>query len=166
MRIIHLIRHAKPAKTGVFLGGTDVGIDGSPIEPSAINADYILVSPLRRARETAAALFPGRTAQIVNSLAERRMGEWEGKTWDEVARSWPQMAAQASADWFSVTPPGGEPWSEFYIRVEAAFDGLPQLGTIVIVSHVGVNALLRYMAGKGEYASFQQAYCEIVTVED
>jgi len=164
MGVVHLIRHGKPVTTGVLLGSSDVPLMNEDIGPSPINVDRVYTSPLQRALRTAELLFPNCPIAILPELAERGIGEWELRTWAEVQTGWPGLAERASADWLSVTPPGGEPWDLFAARVTRAWDAISKNGSTAIVAHAGVNSVLAHLAGVGDIASFQQNYLEIISI--
>ena len=160
---MHLIRHGRPAVTGVLLGSGDVALASEELAPSMLAVDHVLASPLARARRTAELLFPGFAIEFVPELAERGLGEWEQKRWDDVEAGWPELAARASLDWFGTTPPGGEPWGVFVARVERGWRAVPRLGTTAVVAHAGVNSVLAHLAAGRELSSFQQDYLEVIS---
>lgn len=162
MGLIYLIRHGRPAVSGVLLGASDVPLAGDAIAVSPIVVDRVLTSPLVRARRTAELLFPGMALTVVPEFAERGLGEWEGRRWDEVERVWPELARQAGEDWFAVTPPGGEDWAGFTARVAAGWARVPRSGSTAIVAHAGVNAVLRQLVDGRDPVSFTQNYLEAI----
>ena len=164
MGLVHLIRHGKPATTGVMLGSSDVPLLSEDIRPSLLNVDRIYASPLQRARRSAELLFPDSELVILPELMERRMGEWELKSWADIEAGWPELAERANVDWFRTTPPWGEPWNEFVARVTCGWDAILKSGSTAIVAHEGVNAVLAHLAGMGGIASFQQAYLEVISI--
>jgi broad specificity phosphatase PhoE len=102
--------------------------------------DLVVTSPLRRARRTAEAVADTTGAPLLvdDDLAETDFGDWEGRTFGEVRKQWPDEmdAWMASAD---VAPPGGESLSAAARRALAALDRMlaEHFGkTIVVVSHV------------------------------
>lgn len=162
MGMIYLIRHGRPTVSGRLLGSSDVPLAETELEPSALEVDRVLTSPLVRARATAEQLFPGAALQVVPELQERHLGAWELKTWGEVELAWPEESAEAMRDWFGMTPPGGESWVEFCIRVEAAWNSIPMQGNTAIVAHAGVNSVLWHLATDGDPGAFRQDYLEVV----
>jgi probable phosphoglycerate mutase len=108
----------------------------------------IYSSPLRRARETAAAAAGelGLEIAIVDDLRETAFGEWEGRTFAEVQKQWPDELAAWLAD-PSVAPPSGESFDTTMARVLAARDALVASHpgqTVLVVSHVTpIKVLLR-----------------------
>lgn len=94
----------------------------------------IVVSPLLRARQTAqpAAEVLGLAPRIVDDLAERDWGAWEGQ---------PRTMLQREA-----TPPGGESPQGFATRIRAGLEQIDLSIPTLIVAHAGtgreVHALL------------------------
>jgi alpha-ribazole phosphatase len=161
--LIHLIRHGRPEVTNVLLGSSDVPLASEELPPSELGVDYVVASPLRRARRTAELLFPGFEISIFPEFVERDLGKWEQKHWSEVEAGWPDLAAQANTDWFATTPPGGERWPDFAARVESRWRKLPRERTTAIVAHIGVNAVLANLATGRDLVSFQQDFLEVVS---
>jgi ribonuclease H / adenosylcobalamin/alpha-ribazole phosphatase len=102
--------------------------------------DLVVSSPLSRARTTAEAVAGATGAGLVidDDLAETDFGDWEGLTFSEVMKRWPEeMAAwMGSAD---VAPPGGESLSSAARRALTSLDRLLAEhlhATMVVVSHV------------------------------
>jgi probable phosphoglycerate mutase len=85
--------------------------------------DAVVSSPLKRAFATAAAAADalGLEVMVEDDLRETDFGDWEGYTFAEIRRRWPdEMAAwMASPD---VAPPGGESFTATATRVLAARD--------------------------------------------
>jgi len=162
--VIYLIRHARPVHSGVLLGAMDSPLADEHVEPCELLVDRVWTSPLQRASLTAKLLFPSHEAVIVQGLAERGLGEWEGMSWAEVKERRAEDAARALEDWFAFTPHGGERWGQFVERVSAVWLGVPRDGATAIVAHVGVNAVLHSLATGADISSFQQDYGEVVEI--
>ncbi|WP_224386821.1 bifunctional RNase H/acid phosphatase [Pseudonocardia sp. ICBG1293] len=123
---------------------------GQDVEPAAV-----LSSPLRRARQTAAAVAEttGADLEIRDALIETDFGGWEGLTFTEARERDPELYGRwlGSAD---VEPPGGESFRAVGERVEAErarivreFAGR----TVILVSHVTpIKMLLRTALGAGD----------------
>jgi broad specificity phosphatase PhoE len=164
--LIHLIRHERPAITGLLLGSTDLPLaEDVRIAPSLLRVSAVFCSPLRRARDTASCMFPGQPTTLCPQLAERDLGAWDGLTWAEVEQRWPEQARTASLDWFASTPPGAERWVDFEGRLARAFATIRLVDGAAVVAHAGVNAVLWELAGQGRAMQFQQQYGEIVSIE-
>ena len=102
--------------------------------------DVIIASPLRRARQTAeeAAAATGAPVEFDEDLRETDFGEWEGLTFTEAQRRWPDEVAAWLAD-PAAAPPGGESFAAVAVRVQAARERLMAghaRETALVVSHV------------------------------
>jgi ribonuclease H / adenosylcobalamin/alpha-ribazole phosphatase len=146
-----LLRHGETPLSGErrYAGRGDIPLTATGLEQAAAAAarlaargglDLIVTSPLRRTRQTAAAVAAAAGVPLVagDGWAETDFGEWEGLSHAEAERAWPeQMAA-----WFndtSAAPPGGESFAATSERVLAALDTLlaEHAGaTVLVVSHV------------------------------
>ncbi|MFI6496665.1 histidine phosphatase family protein [Nonomuraea typhae] len=111
--------------------------------------DVIVSSPLKRARQTAEAVAARTdlTVEVDEDLRETDFGAWEGHTFTEIQRRWPDELAAWLAD-PSVAPPDGESFAEAGRRVHRVRDRLVEqhLGkTVLVVSHVTpIKMLLRF----------------------
>lgn len=107
------------------------------LQPAAI-----VSSDLSRAAETAQALAAVTGLPVVTDpdLRETDGGQWQGLTREEIIASTPELFLGWVAG-HDVRPPGGEVRSEVVTRVVAAVTrhvaGLPEGGTLVVVSHGG-----------------------------
>ena len=93
-----------------------------------------LVSPLRRAQQTAQIALGGYSYVTDPLLAEAQAGAFEGHTLDEIAQSHPEIFAACphNLDLFCAAP-GGEGFASFFARVEATLGALE--GPTVLVAH-------------------------------
>ncbi|GAA2884145.1 bifunctional RNase H/acid phosphatase [Streptosporangium fragile] len=116
-------------------------------DPYGIQA--IVSSPLKRARATAEAVAARTGLEVVveEGLRETDFGQWEGHTFTEIQRRWPDELAAWLAD-PSAAPPGGESFGEAARRVQATRDLLLERyegKRVLIVSHVTpIKMLLRF----------------------
>jgi len=164
--LVYLIRHAEPEVSGVLLGRTDIALRSTSIPAAPFTAATVFASPLIRARRTAELLFPSQAVTVLDGFAERDLGEWEGRSWDEVERDWPELAGSAALDWFGTTPPSGEPWGCFSERIASAWHAARQAERpIAVIAHAGVNAVLAQLIAGSNPAEFRQAYLEALTFE-
>jgi probable phosphoglycerate mutase len=102
--------------------------------------DAIVASPLSRARATAEEVGRacGLEVTLDEGLRETHFGEWEGHTFAEVQRRWPDELAAWLADG-DVAPPGGESFAATARRVRQARDRVLARHpgrTVLVVSHV------------------------------
>ncbi|MGV9778808.1 bifunctional RNase H/acid phosphatase [Streptosporangium sp. NPDC003464] len=108
----------------------------------------VVSSPLRRARATAETVAARLGLEVVvdEGLREVDFGDWEGHTFTEIQRRWPDLLAAWLAD-PSAAPPGGESFGEAARRVQATGDRLVERyegRTVLAVSHVTpIKMLLR-----------------------
>lgn len=135
-----------------FQGASDIGLSergraqaeclGRAIDGRRLAAVY--VSPLLRARETAAiAVRQGAIPVIpIDALRELSLGEWEGRTVDEIRgeEGDPYLAWLRAPHDFP--PPGGEPLDRVAARVRAALDGIAAAhggeDEVLVIAHGGV----------------------------
>jgi probable phosphoglycerate mutase len=85
--------------------------------------------------------------EIEDGFAEADFGEWDGHTFGEIAKRWPQEMAA----WFEdehAAPPGGESYAQIARRVQAARDRVVAAHAgrnVVVVSHVTpIKMLVRF----------------------
>ncbi|MET7465706.1 bifunctional RNase H/acid phosphatase [Nonomuraea sp. NPDC005501] len=110
--------------------------------------DVIVSSPLARARRTAQAVAErtGLPVEVDDDLRETDFGAWEGHTFTEVQRRWPEELTRWLAD-PGTAPPGGESFTQVAERVQRASDRLLERyegRTVLVVSHVTpIKTLLR-----------------------
>lgn len=125
-------------------------LSGQGVEPAVV-----LSSPLRRARQTAAAVAEttGADLEVRDGLIETDFGGWEGLTFTEARERDPELHGRwlGSAD---VEPPGGESFRAVGERVEAERARIVEEfagRTVVLVSHVTpIKMLLRTALGAGD----------------
>ncbi|WP_037346458.1 histidine phosphatase family protein [Sciscionella sediminilitoris] len=108
----------------------------------------VVSSPLGRASQTARAVSAatGAPLEIDQGLVELDFGEWEGLTFGEAARRYPDEHRAWLRD-PSVPTPGGESFEQVHERVLASLGNLVERHggqTVVLVSHVTpIKTLLR-----------------------
>lgn len=145
---IELIRHGETAyqAEGRYQGRSDVPLSEAgrrALAPAGRAAETVCVTPLRRAVETAAILFPQAAQIAVDALREMDFGVFEGRNYQEMAED---PAYRAWVDGGCLGPcPGGESKDAFCGRVCPAFAALVDeaLGRgaaeLVIVAHGGTQ---------------------------
>ena len=142
---VTLIRHGKTAGN---LERRYTGVTDAPLCPEGraeaerarkdVTRSTVYVSPLKRARETAAILFPNAEQIVVEDLHEMDFGDFEGRTADEmvndpVYRKWVDDLCEGAC-------PNGESQAGFRERVTAALSETLKSAKddVVIVAHGGV----------------------------
>lgn len=146
--LIYLLRHGATSYNaeGRYQGRTAVPLSAegrAALAPADFSPESVYVSPLSRAAETAAILFPGAAQIPVPALTEMDFGVFEGRTWREMEcnsnyRAWVEGGCTGPC-------PGGESRGEFSDRVCGAFAQLvdQELASgaerLVIVAHSGTQ---------------------------
>lgn len=170
MASLFLIRHAEPEITGVLLGQLDPPLSSNgrlqaAEALSSLRVDTVLVSPLRRATETARFINASRVVEL-KDLREIDQGEWTGKTWSEIETEWTDLAVQKTKDWLRITAPGGESWARFMNRIRSAWAIVQAApGPAAVVGHQAVNAALKHLIDGSDPLRFTQNYGEVIRVE-
>ena len=143
-------------------GGLDAGVASQPAGTAGSGAvggeldehsdsTAIYTSPLERAIETAEPIARRRgiDPQAVPGIGELHLGEWEGKSFDELSGMSQWAAYNRSRS--SVRPPGGELMIECQTRMVRTVERLAKTHpeeTIAIVSHADpIRLLLCFFLG-------------------
>jgi alpha-ribazole phosphatase len=143
---VALVRHPTPLiGPGICYGRLDIAMDPAAepqvarivADPRLLDMRGVWTSPARRCREVADAA--GRTLGVTPvddpRLLELDFGEWEGQSWDSIARADLDRWAAGPLDF---APPGGETGAALIVRVRAFFMDLCRHGRdCVVVSHGG-----------------------------
>ncbi|MCW1712138.1 MULTISPECIES: histidine phosphatase family protein [Synergistaceae] len=151
---IYLIRHAKPDLPHggkLYYGSTDYPLSEEGVMMAkrlaevlrGVEANMVFSSDLRRARETAEIALAGRTCEIrpVRGLREIHLGDWEGRSFDEVRLTWNEIYEKRGVSFDSVGPPGGESFKDLQKRTVPVFDEILRdnpCGNIMLFAHGGV----------------------------
>ena len=142
--LIYLLRHGETAwnRERRYQGRTDIPLSDrgrALLRRADFSPGLVYVSPLIRARETAAILFPGARQIVIQNFQEMDFGAFEGRTAGEMAddpayRAWVEGGCRGRC-------PGGESLAEFSDRVWTAFAKLLETKPerLVIVAHGGVQ---------------------------
>ncbi len=167
-----LLRHAPTAGNlkKCYVGVTDepLCLQGAALA-RALGQDETLprayVSPMLRARQTAALWYPNARLITVDGLTEMNFGAFEGRTYkelqsDPVYQAWLATRCEGPC-------PGGEDMAEFSRRTAAAFEravhGAAERGehTAVFVAHGGtVMAVMHALDPDGGYFERRVEPCE------
>lgn len=156
-RYIYLVRHGKLVTANQerrYIGQIDI-----PLSEEGVHQARLLQTEL--ARQELAAVFCSDlmrsidTAKIITEklnikltirreLREISMGDWEGKTFREIAQAYPAEYAKRGENIVSYRIHGAESFAECQSRILAAFTGIINVTqeNILIVGHAGINRLL------------------------
>ena len=101
MRNLYLVRHGKPQypdEHSYCVGQTDFSLSMlGHLQAVLLNEELsdkisgVYCSPLLRAVETAGHMAPELPHIIVSDLSERNLGEWDGLSFDEIRKRWPDI---------------------------------------------------------------------------
>lgn len=129
-----LIRHGPTDAPGRLHGRSDPGLAEAPAR-AAFAVDAIRVSPARRARATAEALWPGTELREDARLWEQDFGDWDGLAYADLP-DLGELGREALADH---APPGGESFAGMAARVATALReaGATAEGRVAVVAHAG-----------------------------
>jgi alpha-ribazole phosphatase len=167
-----LVRHAEPVADvrGRCYGSLDVELSDAGraaadgLAQSLRGRGTVYSSPRRRALETAAAISPD--VVIDDGLRELDFGELEGRSYDEIAASEPELYRAWMERPTTVEFPGGESFAVLQRRVVAALERIDE--PAVVVTHGGViRAALAHWLSMPDEAIFRFAldYCGVTVVE-
>jgi alpha-ribazole phosphatase len=152
MRLV-LIRHAQPEMHGRIYGRLDPALSATGRAQAwalvaglrGVQLEAVYASPLRRALETAEPLARelGVEVTIHPSLVDIDFGEWEGRSFEELEQSDPELYRSWMTQPTRTRFPGGENFGELQARVLAAFGEIRrETASAAIVAHAGVNRII------------------------
>ena len=111
-----------------------------------LGPEIVFSSDLRRCRESAELLAPGRAIRFSDRLRELDFGAWDGLTARACLRRDPERFERWRRDPESVRPPGGESFAHLWKRMRSFATGLARCHpgrTLAIVTHAGpIRALV------------------------
>jgi broad specificity phosphatase PhoE len=154
---LFLIRHGEVVSHGqkTFLGFTDLGL--SPEGEKQVRAlagylklfslDRAYASDLIRAVDSAQAICQSRSIQpqMLPAFREMNMGDWDGKTWEEIKQKHPELSPYFFYNLKTFRFPGGETWTQFRTRVLKGLKKIvkeDQGKNILLAAHAGVNRII------------------------
>jgi probable phosphoglycerate mutase len=115
-----------------------------------LSADFfaslpIFSSPMQRTRQTleiftAALGLPFRRPVFDDRLKEIAFGQWEGRTWREIADAEPEAASSRQRSRWDFVPPGGESYSDVEHRVLDWYQTIKD--DAILVAHGGIARVL------------------------
>ncbi|MCI0720394.1 MAG: alpha-ribazole phosphatase [Acidobacteria bacterium] len=152
-----LIRHGEPETDaqGRCYGRLDWGLSDrgqfqAQMAAQALSGEALAAvysSPRRRARQSAEFLgkAKGLAVQILEGLCEIDFGDFEGLTYEEIEKQYPEQYQRWMTRPTEIHFPGGESFAQMQTRVIATSTKLCQRHqgqSIAIVSHGGVNRII------------------------
>ncbi|MBI2255768.1 MAG: histidine phosphatase family protein [Proteobacteria bacterium] len=134
-------------RTDIGLGAEGRIIAASWTVPAAWQGWRVLTSPLIRARETAAILFPNVSAEIEPALREMSFGDWEGQSLAALRDAPGSDAESREAMGLDFRAPHGESPREVQERLLPLLSRLAADGRdVVLISHKAVQRALYALA--------------------
>lgn len=178
------VRHGRTEGNArrILVGRTDLPLDDLGVRQAVAVAehfaassspDVIIASPLLRARATAQAIADRLSlpVEIEDDLAELNFGDYEGRSFDEIADEEPELAAQFRDIEMDAHWPGGERQSDFHERVRRVVLSLATryaAHTAIVVAHGGVlGSLASQLLGTppNDWARYQFRNCSVTHLE-
>ncbi|SFG30232.1 probable phosphoglycerate mutase [Desulfotomaculum arcticum] len=160
--MIYLVRHGEidTGKSKRYIGQVDLPLTSTGIEQTmklrdrlaGVKLAGIYCSDLNRSFITAKIIALAHQISPVASvdLREISLGEWEGRSFEEIRRNFPVEFARRGANLAGYVPTGGESFADFSDRIMAAFNRLVAGtdGDLLFVGHAGVNrAIISHLLG-------------------
>ena len=156
-KLVYLLRHARIKNAGEqrrYIGQCDVPLDQEGIRqaerlrerllPAGIQSFFC--SDLPRSQKTADILAEGSGGRVFvrPELREIHLGEWEGLSFAEVIRRFPEKFEARGRDIAYYRIRGGESFADCSQRVLPAYQKIVAEtdGPVAIVGHAGVNRLI------------------------
>ena len=169
MKKVYLIRHGLPdfpGGKGMCIGTTDIPMGEAGLAQAKAMAvslppvTAVFSSPLRRAVQTAQAI--GMPVTILDDLREMYAGEWDGLTFDEIRRRYPELYTARFHD-LTIPLPGAEDHTEGLTRFSDAMEQTAQQapGDFAVVAHGGIIAQFLQKA-TGQW--YKPGYCEVIAL--
>jgi len=164
---LYVVRHGETQANaeGRYQGSLDIDLNERGVlqarelrEKLPAQIDAVIVSPLRRAQQTAAIVFTDNGLQLHtrDAFRERGVGVFEGLTQVEAAQRYPDLWAQNITRQWERGPTDGESISQFVERIRG---GLNQLlvnhgqQVVVLVAHGVVAKAIRALV-RDDFSDF------------
>lgn len=169
MKKVYLIRHGLPdfpEGKRMCIGATDIPMGEKGLVQAAEMArklppvTAVFSSPLTRAVQTAEAI--GLPITILEGLREMYAGEWDGLTFDQIRKRYPQLYAARAHD-RTIPLPGSESHEAGAARFAAAMKTAAEeaAGDFAVVAHGGVIAQFLQAVGGTWY---KPDYTQIISL--
>ena len=156
-RLIYLVRHGETERgtdKKYFIGRTDVDLSALGMKQAEqlsqkfknIPLNHIYCSNLQRTMKIAKLISLEHCIEpiCIEEIAEINMGEWDGRSFDEIKSLYPLEFEKRGRDIPNYRVPGGESINEFSQRVTKKFYEILDKtdGNMLFVVHAGVNRVL------------------------
>lgn len=156
-RTVYLVRSGKisqPDNQRRYIGQIDWPLCDAGIQQARllqkllerVELQAVYCSDLTRSLQTAKIIGENKAMDIktVQELREIALGEWEGRSFAEIAQRFPDHFQARASDTAYYRTPGGESFAECGQRVLKVFRSIlaKTTGNILIVGHAGTNRVL------------------------
>ena len=176
---ILLIRHGETDwnRTGRYQGHSDTDLNAKGrLQARKLcrrlageRIDAVYASDRKRTINSARMIFSAHTVKTRSGLREISFGIFEGLTYKEIMKKYPELHTKWAADPFGVKIPRGEMPAAFKRRVLRAFKEIAHRavrGTVAIVTHGGViNVLVDELLGGGTRQDFVPGHTSLTMIE-
>lgn len=163
MRNLYLIRHGKPQypdEHSYCIGQTDFSLSMlGHLQSVLLHGELddkitaVYCSPLSRAMETAAHITPDLPHITISDLAERNLGEWDGLSFDEIRKRWPDIYEARGMNPDYPIPGAETPFASGMRFSQAIYEILRSSeGDIAIVAHTDVISSYLYLLDSKQHA--------------
>lgn len=160
--LVYLLRHGRIEGHGTkrFIGQTDVLLDDLGKRQAvtwnkalaSIHFNAVYSSSLKRCSKTAQLVCPKQNINIDNRLNEINMGNWDGKTFDEIKKKELEEFEKRGSQIYQFRPANGESFKDLSDRIFPFFNSLETAGlnheithgqedpcsNILVITHAGV----------------------------
>lgn len=159
---IYLVRHGETESNGMhrYLGRSDEPLSEIGLQQAQAVSNYLannhintmICSTLRRAKQTAKAIADQQKVELTikEELDEIDFGKWEGLTYSEIYKDYPDEITLWLKKPEGLDIPGGEKWHDFRDRVIGFAEKIAtnNSGNVCIVSHGGpLRFIISYYLG-------------------
>jgi alpha-ribazole phosphatase len=156
-KTVYLLRHGKIATEGEkrrYIGQIDLPLNAQgmlqaerlALRLEKVGCREVYCSDLSRTRETGRIVAAKAAARLVvrPELREISLGEWEGLSFDEVARKYPGAFEARGKDLAYYRIAGGESFADCSGRIVNAFREIVERAAdpVTVVGHAGINRLI------------------------
>ena len=149
---IYLLRHGQTEENrkGSYYGNLDISLNAVGIAQGNkakdffkdIKLDKVYVSDKKRTLEMGKLVLAQKEIEIHvdNRISETNFGDFEGKTYEEIQRLYPEECLDWEKDWKECVPPNGESYMQLSKRVKSFMEHIKKLeyDNVLICSHSGV----------------------------
>jgi len=149
---IYLLRHGETEENrkGSYYGNLDTSLTEIGIRQGNkardffenIKLDIIYVSDKKRTKEMAKLVLEQKEIETIvdNRINETNFGDFEGKTYEEIKRLYPNECMRWQNNWMGFVPPGGESYIKLCERVKSFMEDIKKMeyNNILICTHSGV----------------------------